>query len=140
MSTESTFQQDTMDTLFLRSTISAMVEKLGFQLRSQGRLTACITVKLRYANFETVSRQARIPYSANDAELISKAWELFDKLYAKRVQIRLVGVKFSNLVPGGAQFSLFSSQARDVELYHALDGLKDKYGGHIISRASSVKR
>lgn len=138
LSTESTFGQDTMDTRFLKSTISRMVEKLGYQLRQQGRLTACISVKVRYANFETVSKQARIPYCASDEDLIAKAWELFDKCYEKRVRLRLVGVRFSDLVPGGSQIQLFSTQARQVELYHALDGLKDKYGGNIIHRASSL--
>lgn len=139
LSSESTFAQDTMDTSFLKTTLSGMVEKLACQLRKQGKLTACISVKLRYANFETVSRQVRIPYSANDDELIRKAWELFDKLYEKRVRLRLVGVRLSDLVSGGAQIQLFSSQARQVELYHALDQLKDKYGGQIIHRATSFK-
>lgn len=139
LSSESTFSQDTMDTSFLKTTLSSMVEKLTRELRKQGKLTACISVKVRYANFETVSRQMRIPYASNDDVLIRKAWELFDKLFEKRVRLRLVGVRLSDLVSGGAQIQLFSSQARQVNLYHALDELKDKYGGHIIHRATSLK-
>ncbi len=139
LSSESTFSQDTMDTSFLKTTLSSMVEKLTCELRKQGKLTACISVKVRYANFETVSRQMRIPYASNDDVLIRKAWELFDKLFEKRVRLRLVGVRLSDLVSGGAQIQLFSSQARQVNLYHALDELKDKYGGHIIHRATSLK-
>lgn len=138
LSSESTFMQDTMDISFLKTTLSGMVEKLTYQLRKQGKLTACISVKLRYANFETVSKQMRIPYSANDDELIHKAWELFEKLYEKRVRVRLVSVRLSELVSGGAQIQLFSSQARQVNLYHALDELTDKFGGHIIQRATSL--
>lgn len=138
LSSESTFTQDTMDTLFLKTTLSGMVEKLAYQMRRQGKMTACISVKVRYANFETVSRQIRIPYSASDDELIRKAWELFDKLYEKRVRLRLIGVRLSDLVSGGAQIQLFSSQARQVNLYHVLDELKDKLGGHVIHRATSL--
>lgn len=139
LSAESTFPQDTMDTAFLKTTLSAMVEKLACQLRKQGRLTACIAVKIRYANFETVSRQAKIPYSADDSLLIQKVWDLFDTLYQKRVRLRLVGVKMSNLVSGGSQIQLFSSQARQVELYQALDQLRGRYGGGIICRGTSMK-
>lgn len=138
LSSESTFAQDTMDTAFLKTTLSGMVEKLACQLRKQGKLTACISVKVRYANFETVSRQARIPYSANDNELIRKAWDLFDRLYEKRVRLRLVGVRLSDLVSGGSQIQLFSSQARQVELYDVLDELRGRYGGGIIRRGTSL--
>ena len=138
LSTESTFRQDTMDPHFLRSTLSKMVEHLGYQLRQQGRLTACIAVKVRYANFETVSKQAKIPYCARDEVLIAKAWELFDTCYEKRIRLRLVGVRLSDLVPGGAQIQLFNTQYRQIELYDALDRLKDKHGRQIICRASSL--
>lgn len=138
ISAETTFPEDTIDLGLLHSTLSGMVEKLGFQLRGQGRLCACVTVKLRYANFETVTRQARIPYTANDHLLGEKIRELFNRLFDKRVRVRLVGVRLSELVPGGQQLQLFSSQASQVELYQALDQIRLRHGRGAILRASSM--
>ncbi|MEL6671752.1 MAG: DNA polymerase IV [Bacteroidota bacterium] len=138
MSTESTFSQDTIDIVKLRSVLTAMVEKLAFGLRKQRKLTACISVKLRYANFETFTRQARIPYTANDDVLIDKALHLFTRLYDRRIRVRLVGVRLSHLVPGGMQIDLFQDQVRQVDLFQALDGIKRKYGGSSIGKASGI--
>jgi len=77
---EETFNNDTIDMKFLYSELIRMTESVAFQLRNQRRLCGCLTVKLRYANFDTVTRQAMIPYTANDHVLLSKAKELFVKL------------------------------------------------------------
>ncbi|MEO1449807.1 MAG: DNA polymerase IV [Bacteroidota bacterium] len=138
ISTETTFPKDSIDILHLRSTITHMVEKLAFKLRQSGKLTACITVKIRYANFETFTRQARLPFCGQDDVLIAKALELFDRLYEKRVRIRLVGVRFSQLVPGAPQLLLFQKQARQIDLYDALDQIKHRWGHAAVRRASGM--
>ena len=138
ISTEQTFATDTIDIAQLKSLLTAMTEKLAFKLRASGKLTACVTVKIRYTDFETVSKQAKIPYTASDEVLIDKVIHLFDKLYTKRVRLRLVGVKFSHLVPGHQQIQLFQSIPRQVELYQALDRIKGKYGSGSIQRASGI--
>ena len=100
ISTEETFDQDTIDVSYLQAVLVKMTEKLAFQLRSENKLTACITVKLRYSNFDTHTMQARIPYSSSDHTLIGRAKELFEKLYERRMLVRLLGVRFSPQVGG----------------------------------------
>ena len=111
MSTEETFDNDTIDVTMLRSLLVKMTEKLAFQLRTANKLTSCVTVKIRYANFDTHTMQSRISYSSSDHTLIARVKELFEKLYNRRMLIRLVGVKLSHLVGGGHQINLFEPAA-----------------------------
>ena len=138
ISTENTFQRDTIDIRFLSSTLVRMTEQLAFKLRDSQKLCACITVKLRYSNFETVSRQARIPYTANDEVLIRKALQLFERLYQKRLLVRLIGVKLSHMVYGSHQIVLFEDTEKKIDLFQAMDTIKHKYGGSSIRRASGL--
>lgn len=135
MSTERTFDQDTTDIIKLNRLLVVMVEKLGFELRKQQKLTACITVKIRYSNFDTHTLQKHISYTAYDHHLIAVAKELFKKLYTRRMLIRLIGVKFSNLVYGGQQLDLFYDKPQMVDLYEAMDDIRVKYGSQYIKRA-----
>ena len=136
LSTERTFAQDTIDRAYLRTLIIQMTEQLAFRLRAEGKMTTCIQVKLRYANFETVQKQMRIPYTSTDEALIPKALHLLEKVYEKRLRVRLIGVKLSQLVPGRPQMSLFSPPAQQAGLYEALDLIRCKYGQRMIGRAS----
>ncbi|MGN0003042.1 MAG: DNA polymerase IV [Sphingobacterium composti] len=138
--TEETFQQDTIDLKFLNSEIIRMTEKLAFQLRQSGKLTGCITVKLRYSNFDTVSKQMVISYTASDAVLIRKAKELFAKLYEKRMLVRLIGVRFSHLVQGSQQINLFEDTEEAVRLYQAMDAMRNRFGDEVVKRAISVPK
>ena len=138
LSTESTFVQDTIDRSYLRTLITRMTEQLTFRLRAEGKMTTCIQVKLRYANFETVQKQARIPYTSSDDVLIPKALYLLEKLYEKRLRVRLVGVRLSQLVYGRQQICLFSDVPRQADLYQALDTIRQKYGRSSVGRASGM--
>lgn len=137
--TEETFMQDTIDMQFLNSELIRMTERLTFQLRKQERLTGCVTVKLRYANFDTVSKQMVISYTASDTVLLKKVKELFAKLYDKRMLVRLIGVRFSHLVQGSQQINLFEDTEEAVRLYQAMDAMRARYGDEAIKRAISVK-
>ncbi|MCX8479462.1 MAG: DNA polymerase IV, partial [Chitinophagales bacterium] len=139
ISTEETFEQDTADVVFLKSLLVKMTEKLAFQLRSENKLTACITVKIRYSNFDTHTTQSRISYTSSDHTLIAKAKELFDKLYERRMLIRLIGIRFSHLVGGGNQINLFEDSEEIINLYQAMDHLRKKFGNAAISRAVGLK-
>ena len=138
ISTEETFENDTIDIVFLQSKLVKMTQKIGFELRQQNKLTGTISIKIRYANFDTVNKQCAIEYSCSDHLLIPKVKELFTKLYDKRMLIRLVGVKFSNLIPGNYQIDLFRDKYEMINLYKALDGLNNKYGRFLIMRASGI--
>ena len=139
ISTEETFEQDTADVAFLKSLLVKMTEKLAFQLRSDNKLTACITVKIRYSNFDTHTTQSRISYTSSDHTLIAKAKELFDKLYERRMLIRLIGIRFSHLVGGGNQINLFEDSEEIINLYQVMDNLRKKFGNAAVSRAVGLK-
>lgn len=135
ISTETTFESDTIDVKMIRHTIIKMVEEIAFKLRAQNFLTGCVTVKLRYSSFDTFTKQIKISYTSSDEVLIKNALELFDKLYDKRLLIRLVGVRLSGLIHGNYQIDLFESVERNVQLYQALDKIKTKFGEEAVGRA-----
>lgn len=138
ISTECTFEEDTIDVKRLKSMLIAMVEKLAFQLREKQKLTSCITVKIRYSNFDTESKQMQIPYTASDHVLLRNVTELFDKLYTRRMLIRLIGVRLSGLVQGNHQISLFDDTAESINLYQAIDKIKHKHGSEKLVRATTL--
>ena len=142
LSKEKTFQQDTTDVNFLADVLADMVARLGFDLRERGQLASCITVKIRYTDFQTHTKQRHIPYTANDRHLLRHARELFDRLHTRRQLVRLVGVKLSGLVRGHYQVDLFEDTQRDVNLMGALDEVRRRYGEHAIKMAkcAGVKR
>lgn len=139
ISTERTFDRDTIDVVFLKGLLIAMAENLAFQLRRGQKLTACITVKVRYSDFNTHTLQARIPYSSADHILIPKVKELFDRLYNKRLMVRLIGVRFSHLVGGGHQINLFEESEELINLYQAMDRIRERFGDRAVMRAAGEK-
>lgn len=138
ISTERTFENDTIDVIKLRELLRAMAENLAYQLRKGDKLCSCITVKIRYSDFNTYSTQARIPYTSADHTIIKYTLELFEKLFQRRQLIRLVGVRLSHLVSGGMQINLFEETEELVHLYDAMDKIRNKYGDHAVKRASSM--
>lgn len=138
ISTEQTFDKDTIDIKALKGILIGMTEKLAFQLRSEQKLTACVTVKIRYSDFNTYTMQLRIPYTSLDHVLIEKVNELFDKLYQKRMLIRLIGVRFSHLVQGGHQYNLFEQTLEQIQLYQAMDKIRKRYGKDAVNRAAGM--
>jgi DNA polymerase-4 len=138
ISTEHTFEKDTTDIVRLNQLIVSMVEKIAFELRKQEKLTSCITVKIRYSNFDTHTLQKRIPYTSFDHVLADIAKELFGKLYQRRMLIRLIGVRFSHMVRGVQQLDLFDDTPEKVSLYLAMDNLRKRFGRNAVRRASGV--
>lgn len=139
ISLERTFQRDTIDVHKLKTLLISMAESLAYQLRQGGKVTACVTVKIRYSDFNTHTQQKRIPYTASDAALIRITKELFDKLYSKRLLVRLVGLRFSHLVGGGHQINLFDEQAEHIKLYQAMDKMRNRYGADAVKRAVGME-
>jgi len=138
LSTEDTFHQDTTDMVFLRSVLCAMVEKLAYQLRSEGWLTSNITVKIRYSNFDTETRQVTLAYTSADHTLTGAVLEAFGKLYQRRMSLRLVGVRFSKLVRGSYQINLFEDTQEMMSLYQAMDRIKNRFGANAVMRCSGA--
>lgn len=137
--TERTFETDTIDVAMLRNILIGMVEKVTFQLRKEQRLTSCVTVKIRYSNFDTHTLQKHIPYTAFDHILLKTAQELFKNLYTRRMLIRLIGVKFSSLVQGSQQLNMFEDTPEMTNLYQAMDRIRLRFGTKAIRRAAGMK-
>lgn len=138
ISTECTFEEDTIDVKKLKSVLIAMVEKVAFTLREQKKLTSCVTVKIRYSDFDTETKQIQIPYTSSDHVLLRVVNELFNKLYNRRMLIRLVGVRLSGLVHGKHQISLFEDTEESINLYDAIDFIKHKHGVEKLVRATTL--
>lgn len=134
MSKERTFQQDTIDMEFLRRVLYSLIDELAFDLRKDGKLTSCVTLKIRYSNFDTHTKQLKIPYTSSERVLAERVFELFKKLYSRRMLIRLIGVKLSGLIAGSYQVDMFNDSLRDVSLSGAMDKIRLKCGYDKITR------
>lgn len=139
LSHENTFNADYADMNFLHNELVRLTEKAAHDLRGEERLTGCVTVKLRYADFTTVSKQEVINYTALDNVLTGKVKDLFGKLYRRGEKVRLLGVKFSHLVPMTMQMNLFDKDAEKLQLFKAVDGIKSQFGTEAVRKASGVK-
>ena len=139
MSHENTFDKDYTDLDFLHKEIVRLTEKTCYGLREDEKLTGCVTVKIRYSDFETFSKQEVIDYTALDDQLIAKAKDIFNKSYQKGRPVRLIGVRFSQLIPFTMQMSLFDNQVEKLQLYKAVDEIKDRFGSKMVTKAVNTK-
>ncbi len=138
ISSERTFDKDTIDVVKLKGIMLAMAENLAFQLRRGEKLTSCITVKIRYSDFSTYTKQIRIPYTSADHLIIPKVMELFSKIYNRRLLVRLIGVRFSHMVGGAYQINLFEDTEEQMNLYQAMDKMRERYGDRSVIRAAGI--
>ena len=135
MSHENTFDKDYTDIKFLHSELVRLTEKTAYSLREDEVMTGCVTVKIRYSDFETTSRQETIDYTALDDLLIAKVKDLFNKSYQKGRPVRLLGVRFSQFIPFTMQMSLFDNKVEKLQLYKAVDDIKDRFGSKMVTKA-----
>lgn len=140
ISTEQTFETDTISLNFLHAQLVRMTESIGFELRKQDKLTGCVTVKLRYSNFDTVVRQKTIDYTNADHLLLQTAQDIFDKLYDRRMLIRLLGIRFTRLIPGNYQIKLYEDTQENIRLYQSIDSIKKQFGEQAVFRAAGTRR
>lgn len=139
ISTERTFDQDTIDVAKLKGILLAMTENLAFQLRRGEKLTACVTVKVRYSDFQTHTLQSQIAYTSADHTLMARVLEMFEKLYNRRLLVRLIGVKFSHLVGGHYQINLFDDTEERISLYQAMDKMRERFGDRAVMSAAGME-
>ena len=140
MSHENTFDKDYNDTEFLHRELVRLTEKTCYSLREDEKMTGCVTVKIRYSDFETTSRQDSIDYTALDDTLIAKVKDLFGKSYQPGRPVRLLGVRFSHLIPITTQMSLFENKVEKLQLYKTVDEIKGRFGSKVVKKAVTVKR
>jgi DNA polymerase-4 len=141
MSHENTFHDNISDIPFLHKELVRLTEKTAYDLRQDEKLTGCITVKIRYDDFETTSRQESIDYTALDDVLIAKAKDLFSKTYQKGRRVRLLGIRFTDMIPVTIQMSMFDNKMEKLNLYKAVDDIKDRFGSKLVTKAvNTVKK
>jgi DNA polymerase IV len=138
ISAEQSFAQDTIDLQKIRSVLTALVEKLGFQARNEGWLCSTIVLKIRYNNQDTHTRQCRVPYTSQDHVIMRTVMDLFEKVYERRMRLRLVGVRLSGLVRGTYQVNLFEDTTEMISLYSAIDKMKKRFGDLAIQRGAGL--
>lgn len=138
MSKEQTFDQDTIDMALLRKIMLTMIDELAFELRKDRKLTSCLTLKIKYSNHDTHTKQVKIAYTCSERTLSQYCLQLFEKLYSRRMLIRLIGVKFSGLVGGSHQIDLFDDQQKDLSLAAAMDHIRLRFGLEKIMRGVSL--
>ena len=136
VSTENTFEENKTDINFLMTELARMTEKISFELRQENKMAGCISVKIRYPDFETTSRQTTVPYTFYDDELIPVAKDLFHKLYRKGQAVRLLGVRLSELTNEAVQTNLFANKEKKADLYKAIDDVKNRFGKASLTKAT----
>ncbi|MFD2907566.1 DNA polymerase IV [Flavobacterium ardleyense] len=137
LSTEHTYLQDTIAVKEIATMILTMVEKLAFQARSEQWLVSTVAIKIRYSNFDTENTQRKTAYTSCDHVLGKLALELFNKLYTRRMRIRLIGVSFTGLVRGTYQMNMFEDTEEMMALYQAMDSIKNRYGFEAVTRGGN---
>jgi len=138
ISMERTFEKDSTDFQKMKSILTSMAENLAYQLRGGNKLTACVSIKIRYSDFQTYSKQRIIPYTSLDQTLIQTTIELFEALYQRRILIRLIGVRFSHLVGGTYQMRLFEDSEKLIKLYQSMDSIRNRFGQQAVKRAVTM--
>lgn len=134
ISTEHTFFENTDNEEFLLQELLRMTEKLGFELREDQKMTSTITLKIRYPDFSTHTKQTTIDPTAYDDEIIRVVRDLFKQLYDRKKSVRLIGVRFSSLVDPALQTNLFENRVRKSSLYEAIDNVKKRFGKGSVER------
>lgn len=140
VSHENTFDQDYTDPVFLHRELVRLTEKTAQALREDEKLAGCVTVKIRYSNFETTSRQETIDYTALDDVLIAKVKDLFTRSWQQGRPVRLLGVRFSQFVPITIQMSLFDNNVEKLNLYKAVDDIKERFGNTLVTKAVNIRQ
>ena len=100
-------------------------------------MCSTISIRIRYSNRDTETMQKKIAFTTNDDVLITYAHELFDKLYHRRILLRLIGVKLSGLVEGNQQIDLFHDNIKMIRLYQAMDRMKHRFDNPTLIRRAT---
>ena len=97
-------------------------------------------MKIRYSNFDTHTLQSRVSYTSSDDVILEKVQELFAKLYERRMLLRLIGIKLTNLITGHYQIDIFNDDLERIALYQALDHIKKRYGIKSVRKAIAMRQ
>ena len=140
LSREETFAQDIRDPAVLRRELLRLSDAVAARLRHHGLRSRTISLKLRYPDFTTLSRQVTLtePTDAGPA-IYAQALALFEAAWDRR-PVRLLGVSADNLTQAARQLRLFEQEeARHAQLEATLDRIRARFGEHAIQRASLLE-
>jgi DNA polymerase-4 len=141
ISQELTFTHDTFDRNFLEANLHNLCQEVCQDLRTQNKRTKCVTIKLRYADFKTITRQVTLQEASDVTRVVfATAQQLLSKALAQREKpVRLIGIRISSLVGEGKQLSIFDSgTARPEHLDKAIDKIRSKYGSTAIKTGNGI--
>jgi len=141
ISRETTFETNLIDRGAMLAMLYYLLERACRQLRRQGLLARTVTVKIRYADFRTEGRSRSLPtFSGHDDDFWPVAAVLFEKVYARRVGVRLVGVALSHFAPSGRQLDLFGEAAyrRRARFYRSVDRIRDQFGFSVLATGRAI--
>jgi len=131
ISRETTFGKDTRDHRQLQATLRYLGERVGAELRQQGKPARCVSLKLRYADFTTITRRHTLKQATNtDQTIFDTGVKLLKRALSQEKQpVRLIGIGVSSLVETGRQLDMLDSSAQRLEqLNRAIDRIRKKYG------------
>jgi DNA polymerase-4 len=138
MSAEETFERDVEDPALLRRELLRLAERVAPRLRRSGLAARTVTLKLRYASFQTVTRSHTLDIPSADATVLhAEAVALLEALRLERVRVRLVGLAATNLIREGASMQLsLTADDRWSRLERAADEARDRFGGEAVTRGA----
>ena len=130
ISRETTFAEDTLDHAFLEATLYYISEQVGAELRQQNRQARCITLKLRYTDFRTITRSCTLRRASGaDQVIFGTGLGLMEKaLTQTRKPVRLIGIGVSNLVGTERQLDLLNPAEKQEQVGNAIDRIRNRYG------------
>ena len=142
ISKETTFNVDVRDLKILTNTLQHLSDSVGRHTRQSGLLARTVKIKVRWSNFETVTRQTSLPSPTDlDDVIFGTAFALFEQVWTQRRLIRLIGVGVSGFEDKPQQLGLWVDPdlEKKKHLQTTLDKLKDKFGEGTIKRGNTLK-
>lgn len=140
ISKERTFGNDLIDKNEIEETLFSLTEKVCQLLRDRNWLTSTVSIKLRYSDFQTLTRAKSIKATDDDKLIFDTAKALFKKAYTRRVGIRLIGIHLSNFSEFSDQEFLFEdAEIKRNKMFKAITKIRDKYGFTSINYGKNSK-
>lgn len=142
ISQETTFAQDVTDRSALCHTLRRQSEQVGRRLRKAELLGSTIRLKIRWADFTTLTRQMTLTRPTNlDNEIYEQVVRLFDNVWPDGKRVRLIGVGVSNFDASARQLGLWEEGGEsDQRLQDTLDTLRDRFGKQAVQRGDQLKK
>lgn len=133
ISKETTFGEDVTSSKFLKDTLFELTGKICQSIRNHGWIASTVSIKLRYSDFQTLTRSRTIKPTDDDKVVFDTAWQLLSKAHTRRVGVRLIGVGLTNFSEDCEQEFLFEDEdVKRKKMFRAVTRIRDKYGYNAI--------